>query len=588
MSEGLFEDLSFFSEILKKSGYKSLAFGMAEIVDNAIDAGANDMIILAESEKPNSNLLRLGFMDNGKGMEPETLVKSLKVGGRVIDQFKGRTGKFGFGLPGSSIANSDIVHVYSWTESNPGKVFKVTLDANHLNEGITDPEETILPTPYSDFVGVNDLVIGSGDEKLGPFDYTKSGTLVLWDGCQRVSPKRPKNIFNKQVKKTLGRLFRHFLTEDEDYKDLFHSLNIYWVHDLISGSKPTLHKVKPNDPLYLMNDNQLSEERYPVMFDHTNSISIDVDGSKIDVIYSLACKELRNSYKGKSFINDEIGANQGISIVREGREIDFGNFDFIDTDVRHRWHGCEIHFDSGLDDLFGVPANKQHVDRLRKYESEEGEFSEDTPLNELPIHILLQNEFRVSETLNDYLKTIRGYAKQDPDTLPPDEGDVVIPGEDVDVVDDDTTDDADSSSGGKLDTSDEEAVRNCRDELIRLGYENPTEHQINRFLSHKVVWEVLPLGESAGFVDVRVKHGYCILTLNQDSYFYQNVLTELYETDQDNDTDLSRGIELILLAYARCMDLGRNLEGGQGREFRRVLTRWSQKSEEFLDSYYGE
>lgn len=283
-----------------------------------------------------------------------------------------------------------------------------------------------------------------------------------------------------------------------------------------------------------------------------------------------------------------MGLNQGISIVREGREIDFGSFDFMDTDARHRWHGCEIHFDSGIDDLFGVPANKQHVDKLRRYDAEEGEFPDDTPFMELPIWFLLQREFAISETLNDYLKVIRSYAKPDIDDDSKEDGQE-LPGEGADVVDDEyDSDDSDSSSGGSIDSSDTEAVRNCIEELKRLGYDNPTNLQINRFLNHKVVWEVVPLGEGAGFVDVRTKHGYCILTINQDSCFFQNVLAGSYELDQENDTDISRGIELVLLAYARCMDLSRSLEGQQSKEFRKVLTRWSYKSEEFLSDYYDD
>lgn len=582
MTLDLFEDLSFFSEILKKSGYKNLAFSIAEIVDNSIDANASDFIILAESEKPNSNVLRLGFMDNGDGMTPEVLAKALKVGGREVDQYKGRTGKFGFGLPGSSIANSDIVHVYSWVSESPGKVYKVSLDANNLNGGIIGPEEATLPTPYSDFL-ISDLVVSNPKEKIGPFDFSQSGTLVLWDGCERVVPKRPRNILNKQIEKMLARLFRHFISENDYSRAKFKKCNLYWVHDLLDGVNPTIHRIRPNDPLYLMEDNQLSHLSPVVLFDEQMDITFEIRGSKITVRSSLSSKNVRNAYKGPSLVNEEVGFNQGLSIVREGREIDFGAFDFMDVDQRHRWHGCEIHFDAGLDDFFGVPANKQHVVNLKKYEAEEGEFAEDEPPLNTPIWYFLNKEFSLSETFTGYLKTIKTYGKKDPIN---DQGEDDHDNDDIDVVEDDD-DDGESTSGGILEIEDEEAYNNCVDELERLGYENPSEAQIRRFLSHKVILENKALGEGAGFMDVRIKHGCCILTINEDSVFFQKVLAEIYELDKSEDADLSRGLELVLLAYARCMDLSRNLEGDQAREFRKVLTKWSQKTEELLSSYYG-
>jgi hypothetical protein len=586
MSTDLFEDLSFFSEILKKSGYKSLAFGIAEIIDNAIDATASDIIILAESAAPNSNVIRLGFMDNGTGMSPDMLKKALKVGGRKIDQFRGRTGKFGFGLPGSSIANSDVVHVYSWTEENNGKCFKVTLDANNLNGGITGPDEVTLPTPYSDFL-LEDLVLQNGSEEIGPLNFKKSGTLVLWDGCQRLNPKRPKNILDKQIKKTLARIFRHFISEDPFSRQNFKKCNMYWVHDLLSGVEPTVHRILPNDPLYLQKDHQHANEETPVIFDEQMDKSFNIGQSIVRVRTSLSSKNLRNAYKGPSHINEDLGFNQGISILREGREIDFGDFDFIiDRDQRHRFHGMEIHFDSGLDDFFGVPANKQHVVNLKKYDAEEGEFREDYNPLDTPVWFFLNDEFKIKDTLADYLKTIKTYGRKDlgsdPDDSSPD------PNPDVpDVVDDEEEDD-DSTSGGAIDEVDEVAYANCLEELNRLGYNNPSEADIRRFLTHKVVWESLPLGEGAGFMDVRIKHGCCILTINEDSVFYQKVLSEIYEIDSVEDHDVSRGIELMLLSYARCMDLSRSLEGDHARNFRRVLTKWSQKTEELLQNYYNE
>ena len=54
--------------------------------------------------------------------------------------------------------------------------------------------------------------------------------------------------------------------------------------------------------------------------------------------------------------------NSGISFVRDGREIDFGNFGYFTTyELRDRYWGCEIRFDPILDTIFGVSNDKQGV-----------------------------------------------------------------------------------------------------------------------------------------------------------------------------------------------------------------------------------
>ena len=72
-----------------------------------------------------------------------------------------------------------------------------------------------------------------------------------------------------------------------------------------------------------------------------------------------------------------VGQLEGISVVREGREIDFGEFGFYSdkNSPFHRWWGCEISFGRDLDQVFNVSNNKQHVELIKidgaDYEEEE-------------------------------------------------------------------------------------------------------------------------------------------------------------------------------------------------------------------------
>jgi len=92
--------------------------------------------------------------------------------------------------------------------------------------------------------------------------------------------------------------------------------------------------------------------------------------SKVGFRFTIALPEIQalggSSALGKHYLN-----NTGISFVRAGREIDFGNFGFFDaSDYRHRWWGIEIRFEPVLDELFGVTNNKQHVRGIQKLDLE--------------------------------------------------------------------------------------------------------------------------------------------------------------------------------------------------------------------------
>ena len=61
-----------FIDALKNSGYKSTDNAIAEIVDNSIDADADDIFIIGEQSIAGNGERRIvsfAFLDNGKGMD---------------------------------------------------------------------------------------------------------------------------------------------------------------------------------------------------------------------------------------------------------------------------------------------------------------------------------------------------------------------------------------------------------------------------------------------------------------------------------------------------------------------------------------
>ena len=360
--------------------------------------------------------------------------------------------------------------------------------------------------------------------------------------------------------------------------------NVSLVYNLEEGKECTVIRLRPNDPLYVMGDHRYANE---FSFDLKNEFTktFQLHDAEVAIRFSLSTKDVRLRYKGNNKMNTELGKNLGISIVREGREIDFGDFHFCDTsEDRNRFWGCEIMFTKGADEFFGVPANKQHVDMLKKTHQVEGvdEYPQDVDLEDIPIWLALEKDFNITSILGEFLKIIKGYGKRPkPGGSSTDTGDDGgIPGATSDVVDDEGEDDSDSTSGGSIDIRDDDARKNAIKELKTIGMDNPSDQQIARYLQHKVVLEYVPMGENTGFMDVQIKYGICILKVNTESRFYGHVLSEMAETSEES----ARGLELLLLAYARCMDLHKTYESY--KEFPRVLAKWNSKAEELLRDYY--
>lgn len=586
------EDFGLFAEILRNSGYRSVSYGAAEIIDNSIDAKATDVLILLESN--GNKIMNMGFLDNGLGMNLETLWKSVTIGGRFEEMKKhqkGRRGKYGFGLPGASAGYNEKVEVYTWGVNSGGKTLKVSLDLKTINDGISPPEESDLPEPYKSFITKKSALKSGNEFVFKDIDFETSGTLVLWKGCERVKPVTTKVLVERYLDPDLGRIFRHFITEDKFSRSMWDKCNLYLAYGFEKGKKIQAKKVVPNDPLHLMPDHFYKKEGIDFELKSELGGKFDLNGSEVSVRYSIAPPEVFNEFKG-SRKRKRMANNVGISIVREGREIDLSDFSYFDSfEQRHRWWGCEIFFNKPCDDFFRVPANKQYVEGLKQaLEAEDGEeFPVDTDFHDWPIWLTLERKFNLKNVIGSFLKDIKNY-KSAKSTSGEGSGEVDIPGSDkigdrggdIDLPEDPNDGNDSSTSGDKK--NEEKVFENARAELLKIGIDNPSREQLDRFLNHSVVLSYLSLGEMTGFVSISLSYGVCHLKINTDSKLYQYVLGELRGRDEEGLDDVYRGVELLLLSYARCMDLRRNYENG--KEFQRVLRSWSLKVEEFVEQYF--
>ena len=207
---------------------------------------------------------------------------------------------------------------------------------------------------YSSYLDVDEIVRGEMTEvpeprivKAPPSGCTgSSGTLVSWTRCDRLDNRRVSTIVRK-LEIELGRRFRHFIWRG--------------VVVTINGDH-----LEPFDPLYLNPRAEVSgaqlfgeEMRFEVRADPSDSQRNGWVRVRFTELPVHAWHKLSNEEKRRIGISK--GA--GVSIVRGGREVDYGWF-FMGSKHRENyddWWRCEIQFDPILDEAFGITHTKQQA-----------------------------------------------------------------------------------------------------------------------------------------------------------------------------------------------------------------------------------
>lgn len=89
-------------ESLRDIGY-SLDTALADVIDNAVAADATHISILANAVPPE---VRIGILDNGRGMTEEELVDAMRPGSRspLEERVAADLGRFGLGLKTASFS----------------------------------------------------------------------------------------------------------------------------------------------------------------------------------------------------------------------------------------------------------------------------------------------------------------------------------------------------------------------------------------------------------------------------------------------------------------------------------------------------
>lgn len=330
----------------RDSGYKGTASAISELVDNAIQARATEILISIRAvPDEREGEIAVSVLDNGCGMDPFTLRQALRFGGSSRFGDRKGLGRYGMGLPNASLSHARRVSVYTWQQHNGSRQqTRIRLRGKSVS-----PDRV-----YMSYLDIDEIVCGDMDEVPPPKIIknppsqccTRSGTLVLWSHCDRLDNRRVSTVVRKLMPE-LGRRFRHFL-----WKGLRIEIND--------------ESVAPVDPLYLHANSGVSGAR---LFGEELCYEVAAEASdrKRTGLVRVRFSELpvhewhRLSNEEKRRIGVSNGA--GVSIVRAGREVDYGWF-FMGNKRRENyddWWRCEIQFDPILDEAFGITHTKQQV-----------------------------------------------------------------------------------------------------------------------------------------------------------------------------------------------------------------------------------
>ena len=578
----------------RESGYKNSQYAVAELIDNSIQAGFKtkerkcEVDLITIEEKINIKSRRINRVskilvaDNATGMDTETIGRALAKGEskNKDDKGEGMMGKFGYGLYMSSISQCRRTDIYSWQNK---KIQHSWLDIDEiLSKKIEEvPVEQITEIPRE-------------FRKLLSNPKSNSGTLVVWSNLDKSSWKTGKGIF-RNVEHEIGRMYRYFLNGGK--------IKIKYRQYKKAGENNyslTEEKyIRPNDPLYLMKNTNCPKPWHnrPGFTEHPAvKIPVNHEGKKEEIVirFAIAREEFRGIKEphGSELWGKHARKNNGVSIIREGRELEINQTWNNPSESRERWINAEIKFPKSLDTIFRVTPDKQHARGIyKRYVSED---AKDNSLTE-PAYIarlreededeylLTEISLKIQKKLNTLVKTIREYRK-DSKGVPP------IKGSPEAIT---TARRQQRIKKTKADKEFEAADKKKKlkvmiERLVAGGMDHEQAKKWAKVRVDKDISTVLSAEEmnTPNFFDIRIVEGQYHIIINKSHPAYLDFFN-LIEKESANKTydepSSDRAIKLMLSAWASLEDESTSSEAQYSTHLQDIRLRWGQIFRDLLN-----
>ncbi len=582
---------------LRDSGYKNTAYAIAELMDNAIQAGASSVELLCGerverlSHRSRTRINEIAVLDNGSGMDAAVLQMALQFGnGTRLHDYSG-IGRFGMGLPSSSISQARRVDVWTW-QDGPDSAIHTYIDIGEIESG----ELQQVPVPSTKPIPNIWREVGK--------TFEESGTLVVWTSLDRIIWRTAKAIIDNSAL-LIGRMYRYFLCNNKVQIRL-----ASFDMDVTSSQRRNNEKYAlPNDPLYLLPYTSCPAPWHsaPMFAQHdfqNTEFPIKFRGEvhTVKVRFSYAKEEARAGYNpGSQPHGRHANNNKGVSIVRAGRELELDS-SWVDETAwtRERWWGAEVSFPPALDDLFGVTNNKQSARNFRELakadlddelvsgqtwtaKKEELAIEEDPrlPLFEIVIH------------LRKHISTIRRLLRAQGSTSKPTRHEDATASAEVKGTQV-TRKRIEEGHRGESDKQEKQQTPTIRQQEIASEL---IEHGTTQKLAEQLAAQTVGSGlkytftkssvATPAFFNVQSRGGVVIISLNVDHPAYTH-LVEVLQKDSDylneeevreNLSNARQGLELLLIAWARYED---EQSGTKREQTQDVRWDWGRVARDFL------
>lgn len=382
-------------ESQRRNGYRNSAAAAREIIDNAIEAGADSIHVVFERparvkthERQNS-VSAVAFIDNGSGMLSEMARYALSWGGGTHFEEPEFIGRFGFGLPNASINQTRLVEVYTRT-SGKQAFTKAWLDITNVSEHgiqtIPEPVESELPPFVERYLEEHEILL-------------ECGTVVVWVKPDRLTYRMAPSLREHFVD-DFGVTYRYLLSDPERSTEIdlrvdgcavepvdplfLDPRSRYYLPPEQGGAIPILgepriipirysrdpetgevralkvqgkEEVDPNDSdLLAIGTMTVQLARFPIGF--ADGTKTGKGESRTDAHRRF---EIRKSRRGMSFVRAGREIETVDSFPRSARDeaSGLGDWPLLQSYAYH-W-GIEVKFDPSLDEVFGITNDKQTV-----------------------------------------------------------------------------------------------------------------------------------------------------------------------------------------------------------------------------------
>lgn len=541
----------YFMDSMRNSGYDTL-YAIAEIIDNSVEAESRHIEVMCADtinygERTRRQLNMVAIFDDGEGMTESELWNSLLMGEGTRRNTK-KIGKFGMGLPNSSISQCKNVTVYSW--KSPENVFSthIDLDMPDTNGKIVAPKP--MKTEIPDIWKVHSKY----------FKNARTGTLVVWSKLDKIQWKTAKSLIENS-ERLIGRLYRKYISN--------HKLEIRLTSFQMGSDEVTIDKnMLPNDPIY-----QIVPSNTPEPWNNKKMFKPDgdeieetkkINGHEIKIRYTYATKEARKIKDGIKAGSQPHGKhankNLGISVIRADREL-FMDQNLCQTyDPMERWWGVEVDFPVELDEIFGVTNNKQSAVNFSTVTKKIGAISRNEDEDEENFEDKNDELYELVKEINARIRGMRRSIKSTNEDR-----------EKSDKRNEETLPWKDGPEIGQIEIDAEKLTEEEKEKIITdvLSLTDPDHaSDIARDIIKKklkVKWQIAAIGGN-DFFEVSLKGGVAIITLSTEHVIYKYLGDILNMVPNDIEMDAVRKrlkdmrvvIISIIIAWARMENLAPN------------------------------